>query len=98
MIPQHSHEPQAIDNSFELLVSFVQTSITDDYGDDFTAEEVEEELFDVTVEFVIITTEAVIEARAGLVEGEPQVIAVYDDLGAPQLFLLKEIPAGSKKG
>ena len=74
--------PQSFYYSFQLLFSFVQSSITDDNRNDFTPDEIEEELFDVTVKLVIITTKAVIETRTRPVESEPEVIAVDYNLAA----------------
>lgn len=90
--------PESLEYSSELLLRLIQASIQNDNWSDITSEEVEEELLDVSVEFIIISTEAVIETRTGPVEGKAQVVAVNDHLAVPQLLPFKEIPAVCQEG
>ena len=83
--------PQSFQDSFEFLISFVETAVNNDDRGDPTAKKVEEELFDVTVEFIIVSTETIIEARTGFVESKSEVVAVHYHLGVAQLFSLEEI-------
>ena len=83
--------PQSFQDSFEFLISFVETAVNNDDRGDPTAKKVEEEQFDVTVEFIIVATETVVEAGAGFVESKSEVVPVNYHLAVTQLFSLEEI-------
>ena len=60
-------------------------------------EKVEEEQFDVSVELIIVSTETVVQTRAGFVESKSQVVAVNNHFGLTQLFSLEKVSSVRKK-
>ena len=75
----------------QFLIGLVETAVDNDNRCDPTPKKVEEEEFDVSVEFIIISTETVVEAGAGFIESKSQVVPVNNHFGVTQLFSLEEI-------